>query len=409
MWAFAIRLPLALPVLALAGAAWGEAVEELDPSVVQTGAEALVYEALPDALPRRGLPEMRHDFAEGGFVRFYGHINWGILNYDDGRETQTYAPLDNANSISRIGLLAERPVGGDWLAVGRVEVGYAPYSSFSVNQLDDDPDWEFNEDNIRWIDLSLRSDSYGWVSVGQGSMATDGITLIDFSGTNLIAYSSVADSAAGQFLRFADPTRPIGEAPTVGAAYQGLDGPRRLRARYDTPSFFGLRASVAYGRNILTTDSSQHEEDLYDVALTYAQTFGDFSVGTGVGYFWDRFDREIVSGSAAAIHVPTGLNLAFASGELDTGTRTADYWWLKAGLRRDLLGIGDTAVSVDYYDGDDMVRSGSESRSWGVALVQNLPDANTELWLTWRTYDYDETGTAFEDARAVFGGLRFRF
>jgi predicted porin len=405
----AARIALAAPLFASAGLASAQTALETAPSDADTAAEAFVYDEVPELLPRQGLPQIRHDFADGGFVRLYGHVNWGVLTYDDGRETETYAPLDNANSVSRLGVLAERPLGEGLLATARVEVGYGPYSSFFVDQIDSDPDWEFNEDNIRHIDLNLRHDRWGAASVGQGGMATNGITLIDFSGTNVIAYSSVGDSAGGQFLRFSDPARPIDAAPRIRAAYAGFDGPRRVRARYDTPSFMGFHASAAYGRNLLTTDSSQHDEDLFDVSLTYGGAVGDFRLGGAVGHIWDRFDREILSGSAAVIHEPTGLNLSFASAELDTGDRTADYWWTKIGIRRDVFGIGDTAISADYYSGADMTVNGADSESFGLALVQNLDSVNTELWLTWRLYDYDDPTADFEDGRAVFGGLRFRF
>ena len=403
------RLAVALAPVLAAGGALAESPLEIAPSVADTGAEAYVYEEVPELLPRQGLPQIRHDFEGGGFVRLYGHVNWGVLHYDDGRDSETYVRVDNANSVNRVGLLAERPLSEDILATARIEVGYGPYSSFFISQLDDAYDWEFNEDNIRHIDLNLRHETYGALSLGQGGMATNGITLLDFSGTNVVAYSSVGDSAGGQFLRFSDPARPIADAPQVRAAYQGFDGPRRVRVRYDTPSFGGFHASAAYGRNILTTDSSQHDEDLFDLSLTYGGRLGDFQLGAAAGYFWDRFDREIVSGSAAVIHQPTGLNLSFAAGELDTGSRTADYWWTKAGLRRDLFDIGDTAVSLDYYSGRDMTVAGAESDSVGLALVQNIDSVNTELWLSWRLYDYDDPTADFEDGQAVFGGFRFRF
>jgi predicted porin len=403
------RLAGILAPLGAAGVASAETPLATAPSIADTGAEAYVYEEVPELLPRQGLPQIRHDFEGGGFVRLYGHINWGVLYYDDGRDSETYVRVDNANSVNRVGLLAERPLSDEVLATARIEVGYGPYSSFAINQLDDDPDWEFNEDNIRHIDLNLRHETYGALSLGQGGMATNGATLIDFSGTTVVAYSSVADSAGGQFLRFTDPTLPIADAPQIRAAYQGFDGPRRVRVRYDTPPFMGLHASVAYGRNLLTTDGDQHDEDLFDVSLTYGGGLGDFRLGGAVGYFWDRFDREILSGSASMIHEPTGLNFSFASGELDTGARTADYWWAKVGLRRGFFSIGDTALSVDYYSGSDMTRNGAESESIGLALVQTIDSANTELWLSWRLYDYDDPTADFEDGRAIFGGFRFRF
>lgn len=400
-----------LPPLAAAGLAVAQEPLVDPPFVLNTPAEAYVFEEVPELLRPRGLPQLRLDFDSGGFARLYGHVNWGVLNYDDGREIETYAPLDNANSVSRLGLLAEQPLSEDLLATVRLEVGYGPFSSFNVNQLDRQPDFEFNENNIRHIDLNLRHDVYGALSLGQGGMATNGDTLIDFSGTNLIAYSSVGDSAGGQFLRFADPATPISDAPQIRSAYQGFDGPRRVRVRYDTPIVKGVHASAAYGRNLLTTDSSQHDENLYDVSLTYGGAVSDFRLGGAVGYFFDRFEREILAGSGSVFHEPTGLNVSIAGARADLGTsnRTADYVYTKAGLRRDFFPIGDTAMSIDYYSGDDMTVNGADSNSWGLALVQYVESVNTELWFTLRFYDYNDPTAEFEDGRAIFGGFRFRF
>ena len=70
-------------------------------------------------------------------------------------------------------------------------------------------------------------------------------------------------------------------------------------------------------------------------------------------------------------------------------------------------------MSIDYYSGDnfgvgDGVNS-SSSESWGLALVQNIDRANTQLWLTWRTYEYSDDFASYEDASAIFGGASFRF
>lgn len=116
----------------------------------------------------------------------------------------------------------------------------------------------------------------------------------------------------------------------------------------------GLHARAAYGRNLLTTDSGQHDEDLVDLSVTHGGTLGALA-----GYFWDRFDREVRSGSASVIHEATVINLSFAGAELDTGTRTADYWWIKIRLRRRFADSADTALSADRYSGRDMTCNGA--------------------------------------------------
>jgi hypothetical protein len=85
------------------------------------------------------------------------------------------------------------------------------YSTAFVNQVDSSADFDFRRRDIRWIEVSASAPEVGRISVGQGSMATDGVTNLDLSGTSVIGYSSVGDSASGQFLRFRDPDRPIEE------------------------------------------------------------------------------------------------------------------------------------------------------------------------------------------------------
>ena len=52
---------------------------------------------------------------------------------------------------------------------------------------------------------------------------------------------------------------------------------------------------------------------------------------------------------------------------------------------------------------------GSDSTSYALSVVQNIPRWNTELWLTWRAYDYSEPETEFDSASAFFVGGRFKF
>lgn len=374
------------------------------------GAEAIVLEDAGVEAAPSGLPQIRETFEDGGFLRLYGHVNMGLLFVDDGIDGEAYFPLDNANSVTRLGLHLERPLTEDWLFSSRLEVGYAPYGSFGVNQIDSEPDWEFNEDNIRHIDVNVTSERYGAVSAGQGPMAFAGVMFVDFSDTGVIAASAPADSAGAQFIRLTNPMAAIDAGPTVGAAYDNFDGNRRVRIRYDTPRFHGLHASAAYGRNLLTTNSDEHEEDLFDVSLTYGDELGDFRVGAAAGYYWNSFDREAFGGSAAALHGPTGLSLNLAAGGLDRdGGRDSAYGYGKLGLTRDPFDFGRSAVSLDYYIGDDIAASGSDSMSVGFAAVQFVDSINSEFWFTYRLYDYDESSRDFEDLHAVFGGVRFRF
>ena len=375
---------------------------------------------LASAAMAQGLPPIQHEFGNGATLRFYGQVNKGVLNYDDGIDSETYGLIDNANSNTRAGLRYGQDF-GDWHFENVNEFGYAPFSTDNtsiIHQSPDSEDWQFDNGNIRKIDFTLEHDRYGKLWLGQGSMATDGVYEIDLSGTTVIDYSSVADSASAQIIRFSDPGLDFDESLsgiTIGSAFTNYDGPRRVRIRYDTPEFNGFVVAAAYGRNLLSDDSAVREENIFDASLTYAHTYSDVEVKGGLGYYWEEDDTRNWGGSASMLHTPTGLNATLAIGAQDTDGGGGNFWYGKLGLLRDFVAWGATAAAVDYYSGDDIFLdadagiNSSSSDSFGVSLVQNIERANTELWLTYRTYDYSDNVASYEDGQAIFGGARFRF
>lgn len=370
---------------------------------------------LASAAGAQGLPPIQHEFPNGSTLRFYGQINKGILSYDDGIETKSYGLIDNSNSGTRAGLLYRRSVGA-WTFENVNEFSYAPYSTGNTNIEHDSPtseDWEFTNANIRKLDFTLANDGYGKFWLGQGSMATDGILEIDLSGTDVIAYSGVADTAAAQIIRFSDPALADDlTGPQIGDVFASLDGDRRVRVRYDTRAFSNVTMAVAYGRNLLSDNSEVRNQNLFDASLRYVNRFSDIDVEAGLGYNWREDGASSWGGSASAIHTPTGINLTFAAGT-QNGDGDPAFWYGKLGLLRDYIAWGATALSVDYYSGDDFGLSddvtSSSSDTWGVALVQNIVRANTQLWLTYRSYDYSDDFASYDDGQAIFGGARFRF
>lgn len=375
--------------------------------------------SLGTTVSAQGLPPIEREFSNGSTLRFYGQINKGVLQYDDGRETNSYGLIDNDNSGTRFGLRYTQ-VRGAWTFENVNEFAYTSDSTSNVNILDSSPDYVWSNSNIRKIDFTFANDAYGKFWFGQGSMATDGILEIDLSGTGVIAYSGVADSAAAQIIRFSDPALADDlSGPEIGDVFANLDGDRRFRVRYDTPEYANFTGAIAFGRNLLSSDPDVRDANLFDASVSYANTFNDtIEIEAGLGYNWKEGagggdDSSIWGGSASALHTPTGLNLTFASGSEDSGGDTATFWYGKLGLLRDYVGWGATGISIDYYSGDDFGLSddvtSSESTSWGLALVQKIDRANTELWLTYRNYDYSDDFASYEDGQAIFGGARFRF
>jgi hypothetical protein len=349
-----------------------------------------------------GLEPIQYTFGDGTVIRFSGQINMGILTYDDGDESYTDF-VDNDNSSSRVRLVLTKPM-DEWTFESTFEAEYQPLASSYVSQLNSSPDWDFYTTYIRKAEISFANDRFGRIWVGQGSMASDGVAEVDKSGTSIISYSSIADTAGGYFFRFANGGL---SNVKVGNAYSNLDGlGRKVRVRYDTPTYhgFGLRAS--YGADLL----DDKHDDLYDIAATYGNDTDLFAISGAAGFAHNTgTDTDILSASVSALHKPSGLSLTLAGGREDTRGPDGYYGYAKLGYERQFFDIGSTAFSIDYYRGVDIATADSDGDSVGLAVVQNVVDWNLQLWLLWRTHHFDDATTEYQDSQALFGGAIFRF
>lgn len=349
-----------------------------------------------------GLEPIQYTFGDGTIIRFSGQVNMGVLNYDDGGEDSTYfVDNDNSSSRARIQILS---TSGDWKFESTFEAEYQPLASNEVSQLNRTPNWDFRQRNIRKAEIAFANDRFGKLWLGQGSMASDGTAEVDKSGTDVIAYSSIPDTAGGHYFRFAGADLSDVQ---VGDAFTNFDGMgRKFRVRYDTPTYhgFGLRSSV--GVDWLADDP----QPFYDVAATYSGDFDEFAIAGAISVSRNEAsDITILAGSVSGLHEPTGLSLTLAAGQEDSDDPTAYYGYVKLGYQREFFSVGKTAFSVDYYSGDDIATASSESSSFGLAAVQKFDAYNLDLWLLWRNHSYDDALADYEDGQAFFGGAIFRF
>lgn len=341
---------------------------------------------------------------DGTVFRISGQINVGVLHYDDGQEDFTNF-VSNDNSSSRIRFQMFSPPDDEWRFEATLEAEYQALASNVISQLNEEPDWDFPATNIRKAEIVFINEGFGKLWLGQGSMASDGTAEVDNSGTAVIAYSSLSDTAGGYFFRFADDGL---SDVTVGSAFSNFDGlGRKLRVRYDTPTFHGFGLRTSYGEDAL----AEKDSPLYDVAATYSGDFDQVDLDAAIGYAWNEdSDIETLSGSISGLHKPSGISLTLAAAREfnDDGTE-GHYGYVKLGYQREFFEIGPTAFSVDYYFGNDIAAVGSDSTSIGLAAVQNIDDYNLQLWALWRSYSYDDDDGPYDDGQAVFGGALFKF
>lgn len=353
---------------------------------------------------------LSYDFADGAVLTAYGQINSAYLGYDDGQKSQGYSPVGNSNSTPRFGTTYTTTFGEGWDFLLQGEAGYNPRPSDKINQIDGDTtDWSLTRSNIRKLEVMFGNDRYGKFWLGQGSMASHGISEIDMSGTTVIGYSNTPDTAGGFYFRQKDGTL---SNTTIKNAETNLNGSRRLRVRYDTPSVKGFTLSGGYGNDWVNDNP---DNDYADVALRHKGEFGGIETEAGVGYNWVMPDNggnsEFWSGSVSGLHVATGLNLTLAGGS--RVDRDGDYIYTKLGWKAKFWDFGSTNFAVDYYDGNGFTNSNTisdgESTTYSVMAVQTVEKYKVDVYAIYRVYTYDDNRASYDDGAAVMSGIRWRF
>ncbi|KAA0969781.1 porin [Aureimonas fodinaquatilis] len=337
------------------------------------------------------------------YLEFYGQINKGILYSDDGGSSETYFPVDNGNSSSRIGLRVYSLLENNLSIGGNLEWEWNPYSTNYVDQLNkDDYDWDTNL--LRKAEIYVEMPDLGKLWFGQGSMASDGTAEVDFSGTTVVGYSLVSDMAGGPFFRSTDGTLSTVQIKDAFSNFDGVG--RKLRVRYDTPSFAGFSFATSVGQQVVPEESGT---TVWDMAVRYDGTFDDFKVGGAIGFSRPGDSTSIYDASVSVLHQPTGLSVTLAAAYSDKKSFDGQYGYAKLGYQTDIFEVGKTAFSIDAYFGSDIAGNNTDSDSYGIQVVQNIDYLQTEVYLGARSYSYEDEAADYEDSFAFLAGARVKF
>jgi hypothetical protein len=196
----------------------------------------------------------------------------------------------------------------------------------------------------------------------------------------------------------------------LGDFVTDLDGPRDDLIRYDSPSIYGFILSASWG-----------DDDFWDIALRFQKEWNSVRFAFGIGYQdgdddGGGDDFEILSGSASVMHVPTGIYLAVAAGELEEdGFDDGDYWYAQLGVDKRWLPYGSTTIYGEYGQYNDFVAGAassgtaladfileSEAERWGFGVVQNFESAALDIYANIIFYDFDWVSTDGLDAEEDF-------
>jgi hypothetical protein len=336
--------------------------------------------------------------SDSTMATFYGQLNVLYQGYDDGIDPFT-AIVNNPNSPGRFGLNIESDLQNGMGLTIDFETGLRRSNYDGLLNRGDvansSSDW--NRTLLRKAEIRLFVPEVGFFSIGQGSMAGDGITGFDFSRTVNVATNSVSDSASGTPAFFSDGTTT---QSALQSFFPTFDASRRFRFRFDMASRGGLSWSTSAGREILVEGNSN---TYADVALRYETKWRRFGIKGGVAYAYNDASSDFFSGSLAGKDDNTGLNFAVAAGSNMQGAR---YGYLKLGLIRRLVRAGDTAFSLDHYAGHEPHVLASASSSTGIAITQDIDKFNVQVFATYRRYDIKGAVDSIQGSDVVAAGFR---
>jgi hypothetical protein len=326
-----------------------------------------------------------------------GQVNRATNVADDGKNTKVYF-VDSDASNSRVRFVGAAKLTEDVNLGSRIEIALAPNESSQVSQDNEDSGDFFDQ---RWAELSLGSQRFGKLSVGKGSTASDNSAEVDLSGIGIIAYSSVTDPAAG--LKFRENRGDRLTNITLFDAFDNFDGlGRKNRVRYDSPSFKGFQIAAS-------TVSNQR----WDASLWWGgQGYGFKAAGAAAIAEPNQDDTDYqYSGSFSMLHESTGLNLSLSAGLKDRkseGDPTNLY--AKAGWLTRFFSFGQTGFGIDFDRSNNQPTGKDDAYSIGAAMVQQIEDYGTEVYLQYRTFSLNrDADPSVQDVKVGTLGTRIKF
>lgn len=404
-------------------------------------------------------------------TELYGWVNRAIMHTDDGFEQSTLF-VDNAFNNSTLGVKSMAHLNKCVMFGGVLEAQMQPNNSREVSQLENVVT-ETNVVKVRRADTWVDGGMWGKLSLGYGDAASYGIMRMSYSGTgDTVSSAQVQSLAGGMFFHPSNtgnntavfPYRTITANgvtytnipanPTVNMVFNVPDGvgsvdsltgvyAQKNRIRYDSDKWNGLSFAVSFGAvqerdGLLSAwnDFTPNSKTFTDVALRYEGNFCDFMLSAGIA--WAGYTRNgfqvpddltgtftgsyrgvrLWSGSVAAEHKCTGLNIAVAYGnerKVVSTLNNSKVWFFQVGDHLSLTHYGKTNVVLDYYYGRNALINSDNSKSYSVGVVQEFCKINTSLYATVRGYQYNDganlvaTRTNFDKIWVASAGFLFKF
>jgi len=315
----------------------------------------------------------------------------------DGKSTDAYF-VDNDNSESRVRFDGTTRATDDLTIGSTIELSIAPNKASEVDQNDQETNNVFDE---RIVEATLDSKRFGKLSLGKGHTASYGSASVDLSGTTVISYATIADTAGGMLFRQTSDDSLTNVR--ILDAFNSFDGlSRKNRLRYDTPAFHGFRLA-----------GSLISDDRYDAALRWGGQGYGFKAAGAAGFAYPNQDSTDFQydGSFSLLHEDSGLNLTLSAGWLERDNQgDAQNLYGKLGWLTRFFSFGETAFGVDYTQSLNLPTGRDKGYSIGAAAVQQFEEYGTEVFLLYRLHSLDrDAAPSVHDIHVGSIGARVKF
>jgi type II secretory pathway pseudopilin PulG len=326
-----------------------------------------------------------------------GQVNRAVNIVDDGKSTDAYF-VDNDNSESRVRFVGTAEATDDLTIGSTIELSIAPNKAGEVDQNNQETNNVFDE---RIVEATLDSKRFGKLSLGKGHTASYGTASVDLSGTAVISYATIADTAGGMLFRQTSDDNLTNVR--IVDAFNSFDGlSRKNRVRYDTPTFHGFHLAT-----------SAISDERYDAAVYWGvQGYGFKAAGAAAFAYPNEDDTDFqYDGSFSLLHEDTGLNLTLSAGLLERDNQgDAQNLYAKVGWLTRFFSFGETAFGVDYTRSLNLPTGRDDGYSVGVAAVQQFEEYGTEVYLLYRLHSLDrDADPSVHDINVGSIGARVKF
>ncbi len=326
-----------------------------------------------------------------------GQVNRAVNIVDDGKDTDAYF-VDNDNSESRVRFDGTAKATDDLTLGTRIELTIAPNLAGQVNQNNQETNNIFDQ---RWTEVSLDSKRFGKLSLGKGATASYTAGAVDLSGTGVISYATISDTAGGMLFR-----QTSDDALTnvrISDAFNSFDGlNRRNRVRYDSPTFYGFHLAT-----------SAISDQRYDGSLWWGGQGYGFKAAAAAAFAYPNGDDTDFqyNGSFSLLHEDTGLNFTLSAGLLERDNQSdPKNFYAKVGWLKRFFSFGETAFGLDYTRSLNLPTEDDDGYSVGAAAVQSFEVYGTEFYLLYRLYSLDrDVAPSVHDISVGSIGARVKF